>query len=191
MSGPSLYPNIKRTNTGYKVNSPDVNNKQNIIPSNNISMKEDNGEPLEKGNIKGTGLTTGNTKIMKPGKNYKFPGDEEVLETPIKHHVKDKNGNPIAHWISKSKFRKDGTLKKVVTKSKRGSGNKEHKSWWKGGKYKSVIKFDDEGRIKSAKSNRTKNKHKKSTQRLSKSNWIKRDLTPYTDDPNITSTKDY
>ena len=80
---PSSYL-IPRTKSGYRKNSPDVNNKQNIIPSNKISMKEKNGKPLEKGNIKGTGLTTGKTKIMKPGKNYTFPGDNEVLETPTK-----------------------------------------------------------------------------------------------------------
>ena len=84
MSGPSLYPNIKRTTSGYRKNSPDVNNNQNIVPSSEISMKENDGKPLEKGEIKGVGLTTGSTKTMKPGKNYKFPGDKEVLETPIK-----------------------------------------------------------------------------------------------------------
>ena len=59
-----------------------VNNKSNLIPSNEISMSESDGKPLEKGKIKGTGTTTGKTKIMKPGKNYKFPGDKSVLETP-------------------------------------------------------------------------------------------------------------
>ena len=83
MRGPSLYPNIKRTTSGYRKDSPDVSNAQNVIPSNKISMKENDGGPLEKGDIKGTGLTTGKTKIMKPGKNYTFPGDNEVLETPI------------------------------------------------------------------------------------------------------------
>ena len=44
---------------------------------------EENGDPLEKGDIKGTGLTTGITITMKPGKSYEFPGDEEVLEEPV------------------------------------------------------------------------------------------------------------
>ena len=95
-------------------------------------------------------------------------------DSPAKHHV---DGKP--HWKTKVKYRKDGTFKKVVTKSNKGSGNKEHKGMFEGGAYKSVIKFDDEGRIKSAKNNRTKNKHKKKVQRLSKSSWIERDLTPY------------
>ena len=46
-------------------------------------MTEKNGDPLEKGPIKGTGTTTGNTKIMKPGNDYNFPGDKEVKETPL------------------------------------------------------------------------------------------------------------
>ena len=62
--------------TGYRRNSPDKNNKYNIIPDNNISMK---GVDFK---VKGTD-NLGNTKIMKPGKNYKFPGDY-VVEKPIK-----------------------------------------------------------------------------------------------------------
>jgi len=78
------YPGTKVTNTGYRKDSPDVNNKQNIIPSNKISMSENDGKPLEKGKIVGEGLTTGKKKIMKPGKDYSFPGDKAVLETPLK-----------------------------------------------------------------------------------------------------------
>ena len=81
MSGPSLYPNVQRSSHGYrKGHDP---SKSKVIPSNHISMCEDDGSPLEKGDIKGTGLTTGNTKVMKPGKNYTFAGDNEVLETPL------------------------------------------------------------------------------------------------------------
>ena len=84
MSGPSLYPNIKRSNSGYRSNSPDNNEKSLVVPSNEISMCEEDGGELKKGDIKGTGLTTGNTIVMKPGKNYKFTGDNEVLEEPTK-----------------------------------------------------------------------------------------------------------
>ena len=52
---------------GYKKNSPDVNNSVNIIPFGNITMK---GVDFK---VKGTD-NLGNTKIMEPGKNYKFPG---------------------------------------------------------------------------------------------------------------------
>tara|TARA_R100000781_G_scaffold98478_1_gene62147 strand:- start:325 stop:561 length:237 start_codon:yes stop_codon:yes gene_type:complete len=61
---------------GYKRNSPDVDNAINIIPSGDITMK---GVDFP---VKGTD-NLGNTKIMQPGKNYKFKGDS-VLEKPIK-----------------------------------------------------------------------------------------------------------
>ena len=64
------------TRTGYKKDSPDVNNDFNIIPSGDISMKNVDFK------VKGTD-NLGNTKIMKPGKNYKFPGDY-VVETRVK-----------------------------------------------------------------------------------------------------------
>jgi hypothetical protein len=50
---------------------------------NQISMREEDGTPLEKGYIAGTGMQTGVTIIMEPGKNYNFAGDNEVLETPL------------------------------------------------------------------------------------------------------------
>ena len=59
--------------TGYKKDSPDVNNKYNVIPSGNITMED------VEFNVKGTD-NLGNTKIMKPGKDYKFPGDYVVEE---------------------------------------------------------------------------------------------------------------
>ena len=73
MSGPSLYPEVN----GYRKGHTDTESK--VIPSNSITMTEENGAPLEKG----PGTTTGNTKIMKPGKDYEFPGDKEVKETPL------------------------------------------------------------------------------------------------------------
>jgi len=66
----------KFSTTGYKRNSPDVNNDVNVIPSGDITMKEVDFK------VKGTD-NLGNTKIMKPGKNYKFPGDI-VIETKYK-----------------------------------------------------------------------------------------------------------
>ena len=61
----------KISKTGYRKDSPDKNNKYNIIPDNNISMKNVEFK------VKGTD-NLGNTKVMKPGKNYKFPGDYVV-----------------------------------------------------------------------------------------------------------------
>jgi hypothetical protein len=61
---------------GYKRNSPDKDRSYNVIPSGDITM-EDVDFPV-------FGIDNkGNKKVMKPGKNYKFPGDV-VLEVPIK-----------------------------------------------------------------------------------------------------------
>tara|TARA_R100000234_G_scaffold114255_1_gene89277 strand:- start:989 stop:1228 length:240 start_codon:yes stop_codon:yes gene_type:complete len=67
---------VNVTTTGYRKNSPDVNNDINIIPSGNITMKDVDFE------VEGTD-NLGNTKIMKPGKNYFFPGDY-VVERRVK-----------------------------------------------------------------------------------------------------------
>ena len=61
---------------GYQKNSPDVDNPVNIIPSGDITMK---GVDFK---VKGVD-NLGNTKIMKPGKDYKFPGTI-VKETKYK-----------------------------------------------------------------------------------------------------------
>ena len=61
---------------GYKKNSPDVEKPYNVIPSGDITMK---GVEFM---VKGTD-NLGNTKIMQPGKNYKFPGSI-VTEIKIK-----------------------------------------------------------------------------------------------------------
>ena len=66
----------KFSTQGYKKNSPDVGKKSNLIPSGNITMK---GVEFP---VKGTD-NLGNTKIMQPGKDYKFPGNS-VLEVPKK-----------------------------------------------------------------------------------------------------------
>ena len=58
----------KASTMGYKRNSPDVNNDINIIPSGDITMK---GVDFP---VKGVD-NLGNTKIMEPGKDYKFPGN--------------------------------------------------------------------------------------------------------------------
>jgi hypothetical protein len=64
---------------GFRMDSPDVNNYQNIIPSGSISMKERDGSPLRKGPIHGVD-NLGNEQVMYPGYNYQFPGTE-VTET--------------------------------------------------------------------------------------------------------------
>ena len=66
----------KFSTEGYKRNSPDVNKKENIIPSGNITMENVDFKVRGEDNL-------GNVKIMKPGKNYKFPGNI-VKETKYK-----------------------------------------------------------------------------------------------------------
>tara|TARA_R100001463_G_scaffold101476_1_gene155935 strand:+ start:490 stop:1053 length:564 start_codon:yes stop_codon:yes gene_type:complete len=60
---------------GYKRNSKDVNNKQNLIASGDITMQDVDFPVHGVDNL-------GNEKIMEPGKDYSFPGDI-VLETPL------------------------------------------------------------------------------------------------------------
>ena len=66
---------------GYRSDSQDVNNPFNVIPSGNITMKERDGRPLRKGPLLGVD-NLGNKKIMRPGQDYQFPGDE-VTEIPM------------------------------------------------------------------------------------------------------------
>ncbi len=60
---------------GYKADSPDVDNPFNIIPSGNITM---DGVEFPVHGVD----NLGNSSIMLPGNDYKFPGDM-VLERPI------------------------------------------------------------------------------------------------------------
>ena len=71
MKGPTFF-----SKHGYKRNSPDVNKPVNVINSGDITMKGVDFPVKGKDN-------KGNVKIMKPGKDYKFPGNV-VKETPIK-----------------------------------------------------------------------------------------------------------
>tara|TARA_R110001599_G_scaffold261551_1_gene461966 strand:- start:1596 stop:2078 length:483 start_codon:yes stop_codon:yes gene_type:complete len=79
--------NIKSaiSTTGYKSNSPDVDNDVNIIPSNKITMK---GVDFP---VKGVG-SNGVTKNMKPGEDYDFGDADYVVETPIKQSNKRTKG---------------------------------------------------------------------------------------------------
>jgi len=82
--GPNEMPvDIKRvfSTEGYRIDSPDVDNDKNIIPSGSITMKEKDGSPLRKGPIHGVD-NLGNEQVMYPGYDYEFPGTE-VTETLI------------------------------------------------------------------------------------------------------------
>ena len=60
---------------GYKADSPDVNNPYNIIQSGNITMEGVDFPVIGTDNL-------GNEKLMTPGNNYQFPGDQ-VFEVPL------------------------------------------------------------------------------------------------------------
>ena len=62
------------TKTGYRRNSPDVNNDYNVIPSNRISMAGVDFPVLGIDNL-------GNSELMYPGGEYEFQGDY-VTELP-------------------------------------------------------------------------------------------------------------
>lgn len=62
------------TKTGYRRNSPDVNNDFNIIPSNRISMQDVDFPVFGVDNM-------GNSQMMYPGGEYEFQGDY-VTELP-------------------------------------------------------------------------------------------------------------
>lgn len=62
------------TKTGYRRNSPDVNNDYNVIPSNRISMTGVDFPVLGIDNL-------GNSELMYPGGEYEFQGDY-VTELP-------------------------------------------------------------------------------------------------------------
>ncbi len=65
------------TKTGYKADSPDVNNPVNIIPGNRISMKNVTFPVYGIDN-------KGNDMVMFPGGEYYFGGDY-VIEVPMRY----------------------------------------------------------------------------------------------------------
>lgn len=79
--------------TGYKKDSPDKNRPYNVIPTGDITMENVEFPVLGIDN-------KGNKKLMKPGKNYKFPGDT-VLEFPMRKGGLVKNKQNIYNKIFK------------------------------------------------------------------------------------------
>lgn len=104
---------MKVSKTGYKKNSKHKNEPALVIPSNKITMKEDNGEPLKKGPILGTD-NTGYSQMMYPGLDYSFPGSY-VYELPMAkgggHIVPGRYRNPEGNWLSK--YQKGGFHQKI------------------------------------------------------------------------------
>jgi len=97
---------FKTSIKGYRKDSPDKNEPQLKIPGNKITMKGVDHKVHGKDNF-------GNEKVMKPGKNYTFPGDY-VVETPIKHSLPD--GEDHVHDYS---FDKDTKEKDFTRRDKR------------------------------------------------------------------------
>ena len=91
---------------GYKADSPDVNNPFNVIPSGNITMKGVDFPVMGTDNL-------GNTKLMKPGKDYKFPGDM-VFEVPMAQRGGQMNeeGQKQRNWFD-SYIRSDKYLERL------------------------------------------------------------------------------
>ena len=73
MKGPTFF-----SAKGYKKDSPDVDKPYNVINSGDITMEGVEFDVRGKDNL-------GNVKIMKPGKDYKFPGNV-VIETKHKNN---------------------------------------------------------------------------------------------------------
>jgi len=71
---------VRITNTGYLPNSPDRHNPMNIIPSNRITMDRVPFPIMGIDNL-------GNSQMMMPGMNYRFPG-QYVTEIPMGKYQK-------------------------------------------------------------------------------------------------------
>ncbi len=95
----------KVSNTGYKKDSKDKNEKSLIIPSGHITMDNVQGPVFGQDNL-------GNSKIMYPNKDYYFPGNY-VVEHPMFQlggenggHAQVENSPPILDRIELMKWGK-------------------------------------------------------------------------------------
>ena len=110
---------IMYSTEGYKKNSPDVNKPVNIIGSGDITMKGVEFDVLGIDN-------EGNSKVMKPGKDYSFKG-HTVIEIPLKKKMgdfkhsdapdakgkfKELSAPDLASWMIKSR---KGNLSKIIS----------------------------------------------------------------------------
>jgi len=67
---------VNISKTGYLKDSQDINQPQNVIPGNKITMKGVDFKVLGTDN-------RGYTKVMYPGYDYTFPGARYVVEKPF------------------------------------------------------------------------------------------------------------
>ena len=110
MKGPTFF-----STKGYKKDSPDVDKPHNVINSGDITMEDVEFDVRGEDNL-------GNVKIMKPGKNYKFPGNI-VKETPLKQDKKEFKG---INWDTLENVTVDGKTPKEIKKE---NLQKERDKW--------------------------------------------------------------
>lgn len=76
---------------GYKRNSPDRNRDFNVIPSNNITMKNVDYPILALS-------STGEQRMMYPGEQHYYPGADYVHEIPVKKNGGKSNKNWLENY---------------------------------------------------------------------------------------------
>ena len=133
---------------GYKADSPDVNNPYNIIQSGDITMEGVDFPVLGTDNL-------GNRKLMTPGNNYQFPGNE-VFEVPMAQagvELNQTSDNPFVYgdWTEKSRSVNDAGLTTIIDErsgnrdveySKRGvNWNRAYERWLAKGNKGSLAEF--------------------------------------------------
>lgn len=111
--------------TGYTPGYSSMNNPYNIIPSNNITMKN---TPFP---VLGIG-SNGQQQIMYPGNNYNFKGSSYVTEIPMKRYQEggEVNQEPIPLQAEKGEWfsTPDGMLAKVKAKESHKKQDKDNVS---------------------------------------------------------------
>lgn len=111
--------------TGYTPGYSSMNNPYNIIPSNNITMKN---TPFP---VLGIG-SNGQQQMMYPGNNYNFKGSSYVTEIPMKRYQEggEVNQEPIPLQAEKGEWfsTPDGMLAKVKAKESHKKQDKDNVS---------------------------------------------------------------
>lgn len=119
-----------------------------VVPSNQITMKGPNGEPdYFNFPILGTGMQSGQTQVMYPGREYSFPNDNSVYERKMQS-----GGNIDPEFMFKNKYNTELTPSEETDFSKWAAeesqrqgrdilndmGAYDVKGFWKSGDYKKM-----------------------------------------------------
>lgn len=101
--------------TGYTPGYPSMNNPYNIIPSNQITMRNTPFPVMGIGN-------NGQRRMMMPGNNYNFPGASYVTEIPMKYQeggeVESPEMVPLQAEVGEYIAFEDGTITPVKAKKR-------------------------------------------------------------------------